>query len=224
MMRNHSDPAVDADDIASATFTRAFNKRKEIREPEKLLGWLLTTARNLTINEIRNSHRRLRYLSVESLDSLSVSERQGPFASFLVETDTERAKANRYLVRQLICLLQDKDRKIVELMLDGLKPKEIADTIDSTPGAVQKRWERLIKWLKPIAINLEALVNYLPEEKDRKIMERYLDGQPLSEIAKAIGISRSAVEKCVKRVIAQWKKAAKQNPIDPVSAMATKEK
>ena len=218
MMRDHPDPAVDADDIASATFTRAFNKRKEIREPEKLLGWLLTTARNLTINEIRNSDRRLRYLSVESLDSLSVSEREVLFASFFIETDTEQAKANRYLVRQLLQLLQDKDRDIVELMLDGLKPKEIADTIGSTPGAVQKRWERLVKWLKPIAINLEALVNCLPEEKDRKIMERYLDGQPLSEIAKAIGISRSDVEKRVKRVIKQWKKATEENPTDPVSA------
>ncbi len=217
MMRNHPDPAVDADDITSKTFTRAFNKRKEIREPEKLLGWLLTTARNLTIDEIRNSDRRAKYLSVESLDSLSVSERQGPFASFLVGTDTEQAKANQYLVRQLVQLLQDKDREIVELMLDGLKPREIANTIGSTSGAVQKRWERLIKWLKPIALHLDALVNCLPEEKDRKIMERYLDGQLLSEIAKAMDLSRSAVDQTVKRVIKQWKKAAEENPTDPVS-------
>ena len=50
-------------------------------------------------------------------------------------------------------------------------------------------------------------------------MERYLDGQPLLEIAKAIGISRSDVEQIVKRVIAQWKKAAKQNPTNPVSTI-----
>ena len=89
----------------------------------------------------------------------------------------------------------------------------------STPDAVQKRWERLRKWLAPIARNLDALVNCLPEENDRKIMERYLDGQPLLEIAKAIGISPSDVEKRVKRVIAQWKKAARENPTDPVFAM-----
>ena len=219
MMRNHPDPAVDADDITSKTFTRAFNKRKEIREPEKLLGWLLTTARNLTIDEIRNLERRTRHLSVESLDSLSVIEREVSFESTLAKTDTEQTEANRYLIAQLLQLLQDKDREIVELMLDGLKPKEIADTIGSTPGAVQKRWERLIKWLKPIMFNLDTLVNCLSEEKDRKIMERYLDGQPLSEIAKAIGISRSVVETRVKRVVAQWKKSAKQNPTDPVSAM-----
>ncbi len=53
----------------------------------------------------------------------------------------------------------------------------------------------------------------------------YLDGQSLSEIAKAIvGISRSEVEETVERVIAKWKKAAKQNPTDPVSAMVKKER
>ena len=45
-------------------------------------------------------------------------------------------------------------------------------------------------------------------------------GQPLSEIAKAIDISRSTIERTVKRVIARWKKASRENPTDPVSAMA----
>lgn len=224
MMRNHPDPAVDTDDIASETFTRAFNKRKEIREPEKLLGWLLTTARNLTIGEIRNLERRTRHLSVESINSLSVNEKGASFASMLAETNTEQTKANRYRIAQLLRLLEDQDRDIVELMLDGLKSKEIADTIGSTPGAVQKRWERLIKWLRPIAFNLDALIEDLPEEKDRKIMERYLDGQPLSEIAKAIGISRANVEKRVKHVIAQWKKSVEKNPMDPISGMIDDQK
>jgi len=72
-------------------------------------------------------------------------------------------------------------------------------------------------------LNLDALVNCLPEEKDRWVMERHLDEQPLSEIAKAIGISRSKVEETVKRVRKQWKKAAKENPTDPVSAMVDNE-
>ena len=37
MMRNHPDPAVDADDITSETFTKAFNKRKEIRRTGKVV-------------------------------------------------------------------------------------------------------------------------------------------------------------------------------------------
>ena len=109
------------------------------------------------------------------------------------------------------------------LLLDGVKPKKIAEVVTSTAEAVQKKWERIRKWLIPIAHNLEALINCLPEAKDRKIMERYFDRQPLSEITKAFGVSRATVEETVKRVIADWKKAAKDNPTDPVSAMVKKE-
>ena len=217
MMRNHPDPAIDADDVTSETFTRAFNKREDIREQEKLLVWLRNTARNLVIDKVRASKKRL---PVESLDGLLASESNASLASVIVERNTEQTEANRYLFWQLLCLLSEKDREIVELMLDGFSPREIAETIDSTSGAVQKRWERLTAWLRPIGPHLDELIDCLPAEDDRKIMERYLDGQPLLEIAKAIGLSHSAVERIVKRVIAQWKKAANQNPTDPVAAMA----
>ena len=105
-------------------------------------------------------------------------------------------------------------------MLEELSQKKIAKMINTTPGAVEKRWKRLKIWVVPVMLHLETLIDCLPEENDRKIMERYLDGQSLSGIAKAIGISRSDVEETVKRVIADWKKAAKDNSTDPVSAMA----
>ena len=79
-------------------------------------------------------------------------------------------------------------------------------------------------WLKPVVLNLDALMSCLSDENDRKIMERYLDEQPLSEIAKAIGISRSTIEETVKPVRTQWKKAVKQNSTDPVSAMVKNER
>ena len=216
---NHPDTVVDPDEITNETFTKAFYKRKEIQEPEKLLEWLVKVAKNLMIDKIRRSRTQTRRLPSTSLDRLSASEREAHYASMLAETDAEQYEADRYLVVRLLRLLEDKDREIVEFMLDEIAPKEIAATINSTPGAVQKRWERSREWLEPVARNLDALVDCLPEEKDRWIMERYLDGQSLLEIAKAIGISRSAVERRVKRVIAQWKKAAKDNPTDPVSAM-----
>ncbi len=214
----------DADEIANDTFMRAFNKREEIREPKKLLVWLRTTAGNLAIDKIRKSRQQAKYLSVELLGDLSVRERDLRFASILVETDAEQTQANKELVNQLLRLLPDKDRETVELTLDGLTPKEIVKAIDSTPGAVQKRWERLIGWLKPVGIHLEVLVNCLPGERDRQIMGRYLDNQSLSVIAKAMGISDSTIERTVKRVVAEWKKAAKQNSMDPVSAMVNNRK
>ena len=219
MFRGHPDSVVDADDITSETFTKAFNKRKDIQEPEKLVEWLLTVAKNLMIDKIRRSRTRAERLPTETVGCDVDLESEASFGSTLAETDTVYNESNRYQVAQLLRLLQDKDREIVDLIRDGLSPKEIAPRIGLAPGAVQKRWERIREWLEPIARNLEALIDCLPEENDRWIMERYLDGQPLSEIAKAIGISRSDVEGTMKRVIADWKKAAKDNPTDPVSAM-----
>ena len=223
MRRNHPDTVVDPDAITSETFTKAFNKRKEIQEPEKLLEWLVKVAKNLMIDKIRRAGTKARRSPVVSVGTFFEVETEEPFASELVETDTKRAEANRYLVAQLLRLLRDKDREIVEFMLDELSPKEIAKLVGSTPEAVQKRWERLRKWLEPIARNLDALVDCIPEERDRWIMERYLDGQPLSKITEALTISPATVERTVKRVIADWKKAAKENPMDPVSAMVKKD-
>ena len=226
MMRNHSDPAIGAEDITQDTFIKAFKERKTLREPEKLRGWLLTIATNLTLNEIRNAERRRQAgdSPLESLDNLSISEREAFYVTSLAETDAEQAEAIRYLMRQVLCLLQGKNRKVVELKLEGAETEEIAETVDLTAEAVQKRWERALEWLIPIARNLDALVNCLPGEKDRWIMERYLDEQPLSEIAKAIPTSRSKVEETVKRVIKQWKKASEQNSMDPVSVMGNNER
>ncbi len=226
MLRNHIDPGVDAEDITQETFIRAWQKRLEVREPEKLRGWLLTIATNLTLNEIRNAERRrqIGYTFVESLEGLSVKEAELPYATSLAETDAKQTELERYLMKQVLCLLQGKDRKVAELKHAGADMEEIAETVGPNVEAVQKRWERMLKWLIPIALNLDALVGCLPEETDRRVMERYLDEQPLSKIAKAIPTSRSKVEETVKRVIRQWRKAAEDNPMDPVSAMVKKEK
>lgn len=113
---------------------------------------------------------------LESLESLSISEREARYATSLAETDAEQNEAIRYLMRQVLCLLQGKNRKVAELKLAGVEIREITETIGPTAEAVQKRWERMLKWLIPIARNLDALINCLPEEKDRWIMERHLDG------------------------------------------------
>jgi len=226
MLRDHSDPAVDADDLTQETFIRALQKKNEVREPEKVPGWLFTIAKNLTLNEIRDAKRRRETGSgsLKLLEDLSDSEKEAPYAAFIAKTDAEQTETNRYRLQQCLYLLQGDDRKVVELKLEGAEIREIAQTIGATSGAVQKRWERLLEWLTPIARNLEVLMDCLPEVKEQYIMERHLDGQPFSEITKALGISPATVEKTVKRVIVQWKKAAKANPADPVSALVDNER
>ncbi|MDE0683729.1 MAG: sigma-70 family RNA polymerase sigma factor [Candidatus Poribacteria bacterium] len=225
---NHPDTVVDPDEITNNTFLIAFNKRKQIGEPEKLLEWLVTAAQNLMIDAIRKSRQRRR-LPTTPLDTLSVSEREALYdASMRAETDTAQTEAHRYWEEQLLRLLiyMDKDREVVVIARDErLNPAQIAERGDSKAGAIQKRQERLIKWANPVMQHLDALIDCLLDEKDRNVMERYfLDQQSFSEITEALGISRSTIEETVERVIADWKKAATDNPTDPVSAMVKKEK
>lgn len=221
---NHPDTVVDPDEITSATFLKAFNKRKQIGEPEKLFEWLVTAAKNLMIDKIRIA-RQKRRLAVETVGTFFHVEKKQPFATSLAETDAEQAEAEREQIAQLLCLLEGPDREIVVSMRDGLSQKAIAQNMDTTPGAVEKRWKRLKIWAAPILHHLEALIDCLPKKRDRNVMERYfLDVQPFSEITEALGISHATVEETVERVIADWKKAAKDNPTDPVSAMVKKER
>lgn len=230
---NHPDTVVDPNGITNNTFLIAFNKRKKIGEPEKLLEWLIRVANNLMIDAIRRSHQE-KHLPTTSLDGPpSVSEREALYtsmrdASIRAETDIVQTEAYRYREEQLLRLLtyMDKDREVVVLARDErLNPAQIAERNGSTAEAVQKRQERLIKWTNPVIQHLDALIDCLPETNDRKIMERYfLDQQSFSEITEALGISRATIEETVERVIKDWKKAAKDNPTDPVSAMVKMER
>ena len=200
----------DADEITNETFRKAFNKRETIKYPDKLVGWLYTAAKHLAIDHIRareqGVNRMSEFVSLDNVDG----EREAAEASMLAAQQAQQTETERYLLRRLMRLLPEKDLEVVEHFLDDLKPKQIAEVIGSTAEAVQKRWERMREWLRPIAHNLDELIDNLPLQ-ERKIMERYLDNQPLEEISEKLGTSPTDIEVCAKRVIKRWKKTVMQN-------------
>ena len=193
----------DADEITNETFLKVFNKRETIKYPDKLVGWLYTTAKNVAIDRLRDKQQEVDRMSkFVSLDNVGGEVED---ASMLAAQQGQQTETEHYLLRRLLRLLPEKDLEVVENLLDDLKPRQIAEAIGSTAEAVQKRWERILKWLRPIAYQLDELIDNLPSQ-ERKIMERYLDNQPLEEVSENLGISPYDVEVCVKRVIKQWKK------------------
>ncbi len=220
MLSDCSDPAIEADDITSEALTKAFTKRKTLRDPDKLEGWLVTIARCLTIDKVRRHKALHRKLSVVSL---SESESNTDLASIRAETDRQEVENAQYEVNRLRHLVAAEERALIDLRLDGLATKEIAESLGLRPGTVRKRWERLRKWLCPIARHLDNLINCLPDANDRKVMERYLEGQALSEIGVVVGLLPSGVAAHVEAVIKSWKAAVEIDADDPVSAMASLE-
>ncbi len=166
------------------------------------MGWLYTTAKNAAIDRLRDYQRETEQMS----EFVSLDNSEGAAeASMLAAQQAQQTETEHYLLRRLLRLLPEKDLEVVEYLLDGLKPREIAEAIGSTAEAVQKRWERMREWLSPIAHQLDELISELPSQ-EQKIMERYLDNQPLKEISEKLGVSPTDVEVCVKRVIKRWKK------------------
>ena len=131
-------------------------------------------------------------------------------AALLAEREARQTEAMQYQLNGLLRLLSKKEREMVEYIRDDLRPKQIAEAIGDTQEAVQKRRERLLEWLPPVANRLDELLDDLPLE-DQKIMERYLDDQPIEEISKSLVITPTDIETCVKRVIRKWKKTVRSD-------------
>ena len=59
-------------------------------------------------------------------------------ASMLAERQAQQTEMIQYHLTSLLRLLSEKDRTVVDYKMDDLKPKQIAEAIGSTQGAVQK--------------------------------------------------------------------------------------
>ena len=199
----------DADEVTNETFLKLFNNREKIKYPEKLIGWLYRTAENTAIDRMRTKQREGKQVpeivSYDHEDGGSMTA-----ASMLAERQAQQTEMIQYQLTRLLRLLSEKDRAVVDYKMDGLRPEQIAEAIGSTQYAVQKRWERLLEWLPLVANQLDELLNDLPPQ-DQKIMERYLDDQPIEEISTRLGISPTDVETRAKRMIREWKKTVKSN-------------
>ena len=201
IIKNHHD----ADEITNETFLKAYNKREMIKHPDKLLSWLYSTARRAAIDRLRDRKKEVDSMSeLTSLDDTD-GERTSAEASIRTARQAQQTETDQYLLKGLLRLLSEKDLEVVEYRMYGLKPRQIAEEIGSNAEAVQKRWERILNWLQPVAQQLDELLEDLPSH-EQKVMERYLDNQPLEIISEKLGVSPTDVETCVKRVIRQWKK------------------
>ncbi len=102
----------DADEITNETFLKAFNKRKEIKGSERLIGWLWTTAKHLAIDRLRAKQREVKQMPESvSLDNLGGEVET---ASILAAQQAQQTETDRDLLKGLLRLLPEKDLEVVE--------------------------------------------------------------------------------------------------------------
>lgn len=99
LARRHARHEADADDLYQETLMLAIEKirRREVREPENLAGFLRALVRNLAVGRYRR-HAVAAEEATEHLDETAAEPRPGPLTGLL---DRERSDRTRELLSEL---------------------------------------------------------------------------------------------------------------------------
>lgn len=125
-----------AEDLVQETFLRILRHRRSYRSGRAFLPWLLRIARNAAWAHLKRRARMPSAELPEVADAGSLEQRQ-----------LERERANR--LTRALRRLPDQEREVLLLSyFEGLRHREIAELVGSTPGAVKLRVHRAKKTLR----------------------------------------------------------------------------
>jgi RNA polymerase sigma factor (sigma-70 family) len=132
-------------------------RRGQLREPARLLAFVHGVSRNVANNYVRTrrgddaNHEPLSELLAQPLDEVDAHER-------------------RDLVMRGMAQISPADREILDLVLvEGLKPGEIAFRMGLAPEVVRTRKSRA---LKRVLSALQRLTGYVPGESDHRTTDK----------------------------------------------------
>jgi RNA polymerase sigma-70 factor (ECF subfamily) len=120
-----------AEDVVAEALVAVWRRREELPdEPERAVGWLYATARNMARNHVRGEVRRRRLL-----------DRAAHLAAIEVRVD---AHAHDEVGDRIVKLdawreLSDVDREVLALVVAGSSYAEISEAVGVGPGGVGMR-------------------------------------------------------------------------------------
>ncbi len=127
-----------AEDIAQEAFLKLWEKRKELKQ-ETILSYLFRIAHNIFLNQVKREQVVFNFQNQSTDDYI---ERSSPeFELELKEFDQ--------ILQKALASIPEKHRVVFLLnRIDGLKYKEIAERLDLTTKAVEKRMQKAMEILK----------------------------------------------------------------------------
>jgi len=135
----------DAEDLVQATIVRAIERRSELRDRERMRGWLLQVQRTVHLNGVRGLARKLEVLEG------GLSEVEGP--SRVLDTEVTERGFDDQLDSALGRLAPELRDALLLREIEGLGYDEIARAQGCPVGTVRSRLARARRSL------LEALSN-----------------------------------------------------------------
>lgn len=156
----------EAEDVVQDVFARVWREAGGFnRQRGSAAAWLITLARNRSIDVVRARRRRTEHEADEP-EAPAVDAQETPE---LALSDAQRAAA----VRLAMAELRPEQRAVLELAyFSGLSHSEIAARLDQPLGTVKTRIAQSVRKLR------EALARFAPQGGDRDH-----DGKPTSGVA-----------------------------------------
>jgi RNA polymerase sigma-70 factor (ECF subfamily) len=126
-------PVADGEDIVQEVFLALFHHLKQGKPRDNLRGWVFRTSHNLALK------RRL--FNRRNADPTEMQREQDPDPSLNPE---ERAAWNRRWAKlqAVVGALPERDRCCLHLRAEGLRYREIAETLEMSLGAVAQSLSR----------------------------------------------------------------------------------
>jgi len=149
--RRHVYSAYDVEDVVQETWLTFVTKAPQIREPERVVGWLRTTATNLA--------RRLamRNARTELVDDTMMEQAQPSFEDEVTTLAVDRTRRDAFeeALEQLSC----PDRNLVSLLIDerGLSYGTIGGLLQRPVGSIGPSRARVVDKIRRQAV-VKALI------------------------------------------------------------------
>lgn len=126
MLRDHDEAA----DVCAEVFLVAFARLGQLRDPQRLRSWLFAIARH---EVYRRSRRRSRTRLVEEVEQMDrLMSEQAALAAEELEAGTADAAAMVAVLRDAAAGLDERDRTVMELQLQGLDGEELAAALGTS--------------------------------------------------------------------------------------------
>jgi RNA polymerase sigma-70 factor (ECF subfamily) len=135
-----------AEDLTQDVFLMMYRDREQLRQPDRIVSWIMRIAHSVGYSSLRKSRRR---------QTASLDDESGYYAETLADESAAdpasglQSGAQAILLGPALEALRDKERDIVWMtyFLD-LKQREIADTLDIPIGSVGTTLKRALEKLR----------------------------------------------------------------------------
>jgi RNA polymerase sigma-70 factor (ECF subfamily) len=145
-----------ADDLVQDCIERALGQESQLRDLERLAGWLRRILHNLYIDQIRRGKRRGREHDIAELaDHLELSEPAPDNSAMLEFTHAVNHLSLEH--RQILLLVS----------VEELSYREIADELEIPLGTVMSRLARARERLRSVLQGESTVIAFLPDRKEK---------------------------------------------------------